>query len=201
MTGKSITPLDQQAFNTRLIMLLETLAIPYAIGGSVAAMVYSETRNTIDIDLMIQIELDDLDKLISEIEAWKVYVDPFETVIEFNLPRQMPISIVDGLSGTKADIYVACETGIDVSAMERRQRKQFYDDAPIETWFLAPENVILYKLDYFRQSAGQSQKHPLDIAKMLTAVGDTLDLIYLEFWAKKLDIYELWSALWNEFRK
>lgn len=68
-------------------------------------------------------------------------------------------------------------------------------------WFLAPEDVILYKLDYFRQSEGTSQKHPPDIHKMLRVVGDELDRAYLEYWAGEIDVLDLWLALWDEFHK
>ncbi len=54
MIGENIPSEDQQAFNHLLIHLLEELNLPYAIGGSIAAMRYSETRYTRDIDIMFQ---------------------------------------------------------------------------------------------------------------------------------------------------
>ncbi len=56
MTDNPISPDDQRAFNLRLIATLEALGVIYAIGGSVAAMMYSEPRFTIDVDLMISSE-------------------------------------------------------------------------------------------------------------------------------------------------
>ena len=201
MTGKPTEQDDQETFNRTLIALLEEQRLPYAIGGSMAAMIYSETRYTKDIDVMFQADLDALSALVTAVEALQVYVDPFETVLEFNLPRQMPISVVDGLNGTRADLYVARELGLDQSAMQRRQKRMMYDNPPLEAWYLAPENVILYKLDYFKQSEGASQKHPIDISKMLAVMGDQLDLHYLEQWAKATGVLELWLALWDEFKR
>jgi hypothetical protein len=51
MIGSLISPDDQRAFNLRLITTLESLGVTYAIGGSVAAMMYSEPRFMIDVDL------------------------------------------------------------------------------------------------------------------------------------------------------
>jgi len=48
-----VDPHDQRAFNVRLVEALEELGIPYGIGGSVAAMAYSQPRYTVDVDLMI----------------------------------------------------------------------------------------------------------------------------------------------------
>ena len=53
MPGNPISPEDQRDFNRRLIATLEALGVVYAIGGSVAAMMYSEPRLTIDVDLMV----------------------------------------------------------------------------------------------------------------------------------------------------
>ena len=195
-----IPPQDQRAFNRRLIESLESLDIRYAIGGSIAAMAYSEPRYTVDVDLMVQIDLDNLRSFIEHIEGWGVYVDPFETVLEYNLPNALPISIVDGFSSTKADIYVARDTGLDVSAMQRRAWLRMYETPPLDAWFLAPEDVILYKLDYYRQSEGNSPKHPIDIARMLVLVGNELDRDYLTHWANEIGVLSLWNALWDEFQ-
>ena len=46
MPGNPISPEDQRDFNRRLIATLEELGVVYAIGGSVAAMMYSEPRLT-----------------------------------------------------------------------------------------------------------------------------------------------------------
>ena len=43
-------PQQDQRLNRRLIEALESLGINYAIGGSVAAMAYSEPRYTVDVD-------------------------------------------------------------------------------------------------------------------------------------------------------
>jgi len=138
--------------------------------------------------------------LINHIEGCGVYVDPFESVLEFNLPDGHPINIIDGINGVKADVYVARDTGLYVFAMQRRRRLRFYESPPLDAWFLSPEDVILYKLDYFRQSEGVSQKHPLDIARMLSLHSDTLDLAYLEEWARTIGVSDLWQALWAQFQ-
>lgn len=76
-----------------------------------------------------------------------------------------------------------------------------YTNPNLEAWFLAPEDIILYKLDYFRQSEGVSQKHPIDIVKILAVLGNKLDLNYLNEWADKLGVKAIWQALRDEFYK
>lgn len=192
---------DQRAFNLRLLGALDALGIPYAIGGSFAAMAYSEPRMTNDIDVMIAAEIEDLSRLVDEVNRWEVYISPLEAILEVDLPFGLPINVVDGLLGGKADLFVAGRKALDTTAMSRRRRKRFYRGPDVEAWFLSPEDVILYKLDYFRQSGETSAKHPADIAKMLRVMGDQLDLAYLERWSADVGVADLWAAMWDEHSK
>jgi len=200
MTG-NLSLEDQRAFNAQLVTTLERLGISYAIGGSVAAMAYSEHRFTVDIDLMIDAAIEALALFVDEVERWQVYISPLEAILEIEIPHHMPFNIIDGLRGTRADCYVARPAGIDASAMLRRRRMLLYTSPETYAWFLSPEDVILYKLDYFRQSGETSAKHPADIAKMLRVMGDQLDLAYLERWSADIGVADLWAAMWDEHRK
>jgi hypothetical protein len=198
MTDRDERYRDQREFNRRLIAELESQGVAYAIGGSVAAMVYSEPRSTIDIDVMIDVDQQQLELVVDTITAWGVYIDPLETIDEFMRPGHLPINVVDGLSGTKADIYITRTEGHDRQAMVRRRHLVLYEDPELKAWFLSPEDIIIYKLDYYRQSEGIATKHPKDIAKMLSVVGHELDLVYLDEWTTKLDLNSIWSAIWSE---
>jgi hypothetical protein len=201
MIGNPISPDDQRAFNLRLFTTLESLGVTYAIGGSVAAMMYSEPRFTIDVDLMVSAPLQQLNQLVREVESWQVYITPFEAIVETNLPGGMPFNIIDGTIGTKADLYIAKGSGLDASAMARRRKLVWDRQTGTAAWFLSPEDVILYKLSYYRQGGEVAQKHPTDIARMLDMIGAQLDLTYLSQWAAAIGVADLWQALWDEFQK
>jgi len=193
-------PLDQRQFNERLIQALEQLDIRYGIGGSVAAMSYSRTsRLTNDIDVMFDASYERLSLLIQEVQQWQVYIDPIETIFEFNLPAQLPINILDGLAGAKADLFLVRHAGLDTAIMTRLRRHKLYVQPDFYAWFMSPEDVILYKLIYFKKSEGVSQKHPTDIHAMLRAVEGHLDLAYLEQWSREVDVLELWRIVWDEY--
>ena len=203
MPGNPISPGDQRDFNRRLIATLEELGVVYAIGGSVAAMMYSEPRLTIDVDVMIAAPLNQLSQLVKKIQSWQVYISPFETIVETSIPYGLPFNIIDGTIGTKADLYIVKNTGLDASAMARRRKLVWDRDAErgAEAWFLSPEDVILYKLSYYRQGGEVAQKHPTDIANMLDLMGSQLDLAYLVQWAAGIGVADLWQALWDEFQQ
>ncbi len=201
MTDNPISPDDQRAFNLRLISTLEALGVTYAIGGSVAAMMYSEPRFTIDVDLMVSAPLQQINQLVREVQSWQVYITPFEAIVETNLSGGMPFNIIDGTIGTKADLYIAQNSGLDASAMERRRKLVWDRETGTAAWFLSPEDVILYKLSYYRQGGEVAQKHPTDIARMLDMIGSQLDLTYLSQGATEIGVADLWLALWDEFQK
>jgi hypothetical protein len=130
-----------------------------------------------------------------------VYITPFEAIVETNLPGGMPFSIIDGTIGTKADLYIAKISGLDAAAMTRRRKLVWDRETGTAAWFLAPEDVILYKLSYYRQGGEVAQKHPTDIANMLDVIGSQLDLAYIAQWATEIGVADLWHALWDEFQK
>ncbi len=201
MLDNLIPPDDLRSFNRRLIDALEKLGVVYAIGGSVAAMIYSEPRLTIDVDLMIAAPLDKISQLVREVQSWQIYISPLETIIETSLPYGMPFNVIDGSLGAKADLYIAKDTGLDATAMARRKRLPWDIQSGAEAWFLSPEDVILYKLSYYRQGGEVAQKHPIDIAKMLAVTGSELDTAYIEMWVKEIGVADLWQALWDEYRR
>jgi len=163
-------------------------------------MVYSERRLTVDVDIALLAGVEQLAQLVEAVNAWQIYIAPLEAILEEDIPHGLPFNIYDGTAGTKADMFVVQSTGFSGSAMGRRQRIRD-EQSDLEAWFLAPEDVILYKLDYFRQSQGTSQKHTKDITKMLAVVGDQLDQAYIKHWASEIGILELWQVLWDEFQK
>ena len=59
--------------------------------------------------------------------------------------------------------------------------------------------MILYKLVYYLKSKGGLTKHPIDIHKMLMVISEKLDLLYMDLWAQKLDVKQIWDAIWSEF--
>lgn len=199
MPGNPILLDDQREFNRRLIEALERLGLIYAIGGSVAAMVYSEPRLTIDIDFMLDVEPDELARLVNEVDSWRIYISPLEAILETDIPHRLPFNVIDGAAGTRADFFVAAPSGLDSSAMSRRRRLKSDRLTGAKAWFLAPEDVILYKLDYYRKTGETALKHPRDITLMLAVVGEQLDLNYLDQWAAEIGVLDLWRALWDEF--
>lgn len=66
-------------------------------------------------------------------------------------------------------------------------------------WFVSPENLILKKMDFFRE--GASDRHLRDIVSMLKISGDQIDRDYISTWAKKLELDDIWQRILTETSK
>lgn len=193
---------DAREFNERLLAALERLRITYAIGGSVAAMCYSTApRLTQDVDIMIDFDQVQLELLVDEVERWESYIDPLDTIVQDLLPMRMPINILDGRIGARADVYVVTREGLDASSMQRRRRLKLYARPDVYAWVLAPEDVILYKLIFYAASQGVSQKHVRDIHGILRAIELDLDMEYLAVWTNSLHFGDVWRQVLAEYRR
>ena len=62
-----------------------------------------------------------------------------------------------------------------------------------EAQFVAPEDVILKKMEYYRE--GGSEKHLRDIAGVATVLGQKLDRKYIEAMSLRMGLEEIWRAL------
>jgi hypothetical protein len=177
-----------------MIEALEAAGVEYLIGGAIAAWAWGEPRATQDVDMVVDIPVEAIVRLSSELENRDMLVPP-EVILEAILEEgaDIPISPVHMVSGFKADLYpLRPEDALRRSAFERRQRVDF--GPPFgEVFIHSAEDLILYKLLYF--SISQQSKHARDIAAILRSKGDQLDEPYLEIWVERLGLSAIWETL------
>ncbi len=96
-------------------------------------------------------------------------------------------------SGLKADLYPVREGDeLRQSAFQRRQQVDY--GPPIgKVYIHSPEDLILYKLMDFGLS--QQSKHSRDIAAILKAKKNDLDMNDIERWADRLGASSLWKEM------
>ncbi len=80
--------------------------IPYAITGSVAAIIYGEPRMTHDIDIVLEVNAGRVEDLIKAFPANEFYCPPVEVLkIEILKASRGHCNIIHNETGFKADIY------------------------------------------------------------------------------------------------
>jgi len=166
---------------------LERLGVPYMITGGVAAVVYGDPRFTRDIDLVLDLDAGDVDRLLADFSGRDCYAPPAESLREeLARPEGGHFNLIDRESGLRADVYLAGDDALHRWALERRTRMRV-ESGDIR---LAPiEYVILRKLQYYR--AAGSERHLRDVAMMLRISGDTIDAEAFRPWIRQLELGDL----------
>lgn len=173
---------------------LITTGLPYAVTGSVAAMAYGEPRLTNDIDLVLEIKIADIPRLIEAFPEADFYLPPSD-VITTEIVRGIRghLNIISQHSLLKADVYLVSGDPLHHWAMEN---VKIIDIDGLQVAFTPPEYLIIRKLEFFRE--GGSQKHLRDIAAMLEESSDIIDHNFLNHHLTALNLtsqYQLTQAM------
>ncbi len=172
-----------------LVRTLERLGIPYLVTGSNATIAYGEPRFTNDIDVVVDLRLNQVPALCAAFPAPEFYVS--QPAAETAVRQRHQFHIIHPASGLKIDVIVASDSPFDRNRLRRGRR--LTAGADLKVWFGSPEDVILKKLEYFRE--GGSDKHLSDIAGVLKVQGPRVDRQYIAEWAERLGVSELWQMV------
>ncbi len=107
-------------------------------------------------------------------------------------------NIINTSTGFKVDVFVRKEDGFEKSAMARRASLDLPDLPGQVIFFHSPEDVILFKLRWFRLGNEASEQQLSDVVGVLKIQGDKLDFNYLETWAKELKVDDLLTRVRQE---
>jgi hypothetical protein len=158
---------------------LGAVGIPYMLTGSMAMMFYAVPRMTRDVDLVIECPAEDLNKLL-EAFAGDCYIS--EEAVQYAVSHQGMFNIIHLEWSMKADFIVRKASEYRVLEFSRRRIHALEE---FEITVVAPEDLILSKLDWAQDSHSESQYR--DVSMMLATVLQ-LDFGYLEQWADHLGV-------------
>jgi len=167
---------------------LDELKIFYYVTGGFAVSIYGRPRFTADIDMVIKMLNPQVSVFAEKLKKIfpKGYVD--EDQINNALKYRSEFNIVDSESGLKIDFFITKNDEFEKECFERAQLR----DLGYRINFTSPENLIISKLIWFKDS--QSTRQLEDIASIVTVQKD-LDQKYLNSWVKKLDLQAEWQKL------
>jgi hypothetical protein len=187
-------PLDITDFLKLILETLEVSGIEYMIGGAIAEWAWGEPRATQDLDIVINLPVKAIGRFTKELEKRNMLV-PVDIILDAMMEDRVdiPLNAIHMYSGLKADLYLMrAGDKLRQSAFERRVRVDY--GPPIgKVYVHSPEDLILYKLMYLGLS-GQP-KHARDIAAILRAKKNQLDLKYIEEWVNRLGFGSVWNEM------
>jgi hypothetical protein len=176
----------------RVAEVLERLHVPYLVTGSIATIYYGEARFTNDIDVVADLGLRQVEAFVSAFPAPEFYLD--DATVRTAIAQRGQFNIIHPESGLKVDVMIPTRDAFNASRFSRGRRVE--PTPGRSAIFAAPEDVIIRKLEYF--AAGGSDKHLRDIAGVLKILGERVDRIYIDDWAERLGVAEIWREVLKE---
>lgn len=141
-----------------VIEVLEEMGATYMLVGSFSSAVYGEPRMTRDIDVVVQLAPDQVERLCEAFPPEDYYVSR-EAALEA-LAHEGQFNVIHATSGNKIDFMIARGDAWGVEQLRRRVRLELLPG--MRGFVASPEDVIIGKMVYYRE--GGSDKHLRDIA-------------------------------------
>lgn len=168
--------------------IFDKLGIAYAIGGSIASSIYGQVRFTQDADITVEPFDNQADKLFELLKP-RYYISS-EAMYQA-LSQRSTFNVIHLESAFKIDVFIRQETPFDKQLISRRKSLRLSDSIAKSFSVVSPEDIILLKLLWYRDSGCTSQVQWQDVLGVLVIQSDRLDFEYLRKWSRTLKISEL----------
>jgi hypothetical protein len=166
--------------------LFEQLGITYVLGGSWASSMHGITRATMDADFLADIREEHVAEFIVAIKD-DFYFD--EGAIREAIRIRRSFNIIHLTELFKIDIFVRRHRRFDTVQLQRGHQEHLTPDIMVNT--TSKEDILLAKLDWYREGGEVSEQQWRDILGLLRVNQDTLDSDYLTAMAEDLGVTDL----------
>jgi hypothetical protein len=185
-------PLNFHEFVRVVVDILTTNDIEYAVGGSLAVWVWGEARLTQDVDIVVHLTDAQIEPLSRALMQQHMAVPPDIMHDLIHDPAgDLAINAIDGFSGFKAELFpVRDRDDFRPLALQRRKWADIRPDYG-EMYVLSPEDLILYKVQYYAIS--RQTKHIRDIGSILDRT--EIDLPYMMGWLTRWNLVREWQTI------
>jgi hypothetical protein len=172
--------LSQNEFLQNMVEKLQQAGIDYVICGSMAASFYGITRSTQDTDIIINPTEEQLTNFLNLLG--NTYYVRKDTALEA-LKHEGMFNIIEIENACKADLIIKKRSAFSEEVFQRKRKEKLLGK---DLYILSPEDSILSKLLWAKQSRSELQYN--DVMKVLEARAGSLDVKYLNKWAKQLNV-------------
>jgi hypothetical protein len=172
-----------------LARAFEHLGIRYVVGGSLASSLYGIPRATQDVDLVAEVEVSHVEALTHAL-ANDFYVD--SGMIRDAIARRGSFNVVHLATMFKADVFITGDDAWSREEMSRARTEQY--EAPegkVAIHFASAEDTLLHKLIWYKLGNHVSDRQWRDVVGVIEVQAGSLDRVYLERWARLLNVSDL----------
>jgi hypothetical protein len=180
---------SQQELLINVVRALENAHIDYMLTGSIVSSLQGEPRSTYDIDIIISIKESQIGLFLNVFDSKEFYIE-IESIQKAIKENDM-FNLIDIKEGDKIDFWILTDDPFDISRFSRRYSEEFYGNKLILS---KPEDTILAKLNWAKLCGG-SEKQFTDALRIYEVQYDNLDINYIEYWIKELNLENYWGKI------
>lgn len=182
-------PAEHVSAIRHVVAVLDDLNIRYAIGGSYASSTHGAARYTQDADISVE-PFHGKERLFAlRFPADEYYAD--EQMIREAVSRRSSFNILHLPSAFKIAVFAQKDRPFDREFLARRRKAEVFGEGEGEYGVVAPEDIVLLKLEWFRLGGETSDKQWADVLGVLKTQGDAIDAAYLDRWAGEIGVKDL----------
>lgn len=181
--------MSQQELLSRVLAVLDGAGIDYMVTGSVASSLQGEPRATHDVDLVVALTSSAVPALLAAFPPPAFFLS--EDAIREAIRNRSMFNLLALDTGDKVDFWLLTDEPFDQA---RFVRKRTVPTRLGPMKLSAPEDTILAKLRWCKLSGG-SEKQFTDALRVYELQRDILDSAYLNDWAGRLDVQDLWEQI------
>jgi hypothetical protein len=171
-----------------VLAVFDQLGIAYALGGSMASSIHGVPRFTRAADVNV-LAFPGKEESLPGLLGPDYYVSA--PAVQQAVRDRSSFNIINTREGFKIVVFVCQDGGFHDSVMRRRQAISLPDAPDRALSVQTPEDVVLFKLHWFRLGQESSEQQWKDILGVLKSKSGQLDDTYLNHWAAQLKVDDL----------
>jgi len=170
----------------RISAALDRAGIAYMLTGSFASAHHGAPRSTLDIDVVIAANPEQLRTFVESLPSGEYYAD-LDAALEAH-KRESLFNVIDLATGWKIDLIIRKSRAFSQAEFGRRQLVTLQG---LPLFVASAEDVVIAKLEWSKLA--QSQRQIEDVATIVRLRWESLDRPYLERWISDLNLDLEWS--------
>jgi hypothetical protein len=171
-----------------VLQALDSLEIPYAVGGSFASSAWGQPRQTRDLDVGVLVTLDQVRKLANILRDEFLLSDQTMEEAALGTDQFRSFQLIHMEEVFKIDIFALDVTPYTQAMLARR--RPFNLSSTYSASFLSPEDIVITKLRWFVLSNRVSDRQWNDIVQVLETQGKDFDYSYASTWAESFGVIQ-----------